>query len=244
MAVTELRKGCFRCLAELIGLVLERAMPAEDGGGLQLFALAKNRGLGPQHVDLLMEALVLFHDVICYLEHLYFVYFALSGWDCDLTVFAGFLEAQLCLEQLYFSQRLVFLLDFEVYLSSHGGQLGFVVSLRHHEAVFEMADAVLELLIFLILLEEYLNQLLNVDVLAELVVLSLMLQLSQLAGSRHLQILENLFFFDVLLELFLELANQLLVLLRSFLSDAELLLQNLLPLISDFHPLPECVVVR
>lgn len=55
------------------------------------------------------------------------------------------------------------------------------VPLSHHKAVLEVADALSELLNLLVLLEKHLDELLNVDVLAKLEVLGLVLELLQFA---------------------------------------------------------------
>ena len=146
------------------------------------------------------------------------------------------------LEQLYFPQGLVLLLDLEVNLPPHVVLFGLKVPLGHHEAILEVADALSEPLDLPVLLEEHLDELLDVDVFAELIMLGFVLELLQFAEPGHLEVLENLLLLDVLLEFFLELANELLVLLCGLLSDAQLLLQDFLALLSDLHALPESLV--
>ena len=85
------------------------------------------------------------------------------------------------LQQLNFPQGLVLLLDLEVYLPPHVILFRLEVPLSHHKAVLEVADALSELLNLLVLLEKHLDELLNVDVLAKLEVLGLVLELLQFA---------------------------------------------------------------
>lgn len=119
MDVTELRKGCLRRLAEVVSLVMHRARSSKDRVCLKLFALATGRDLSPKHANLLVKALVLFHYIVRNLKHLNIVKLTFSGRDRDLTLFIGFLKPQLGLEELYFPQRLVFLVNFKVYLPPH-----------------------------------------------------------------------------------------------------------------------------